>query len=113
MQRAPGTCNRPGCPNVPVYRGRCPEHVQWNSLSPRQRGRALMDDRDRLMRSRGRICQRCYGPPPLELHHLDGDPANDHDSNRILLCVDCHRIETAEQRVTGGEQLTLTDEGTD
>jgi hypothetical protein len=90
MKRAAGTCNRPGCTGIPVYRGRCPQHVQWSALTPRQRGRALMQRRARLMRARGQRCQRCGGPPPLELHHRDGDPANDADANLELVCPACH-----------------------
>ena len=103
VKRAPGTCNQPGCPNVPIYRGRCPEHVQWNSLSPRQRGRALIQQRDRLMRSRGRRCQQCDGPPPLELHHVDGDVTNNDPANCRMLCHHCHLEATPRQLRLGVE----------
>ena len=99
MKRAPGTCNQPGCAGVPIYRGRCPQHVQWNNLSPRQRGRALIDRRHRTMRARGHTCQQCGGPPPLELHHLDGNPANDQPDNLSLLCHDCHAEHTRQQQL--------------
>jgi 5-methylcytosine-specific restriction endonuclease McrA len=93
VKRAPGTCAEPGCADAPVYRGRCSTHVQWNT-SPRQRGRALMARRNRIARTRGRRCHRCGAPPtpghPLELHHIDGNPTNDHLANLELLCDDCH-----------------------
>ena len=102
VKRAAGTCNVDGCAGIPIYRGRCPEHVQWNNLSPRQRGRALMDQRDRMLRSRGRRCQQCAGPPPLELHHVDGDVTNNEPDNTVLLCRDCHRAAVPRQlRLTG------------
>jgi hypothetical protein len=90
VKRAAGTCNRPGCTGTPVYRGRCAVHAQWNAPVPRQRGRALIQRRARLMRARGPRCQQCGGPPPLELHHRDGNPANDADANLRLLCRACH-----------------------
>jgi hypothetical protein len=90
MKRAAGTCNVDRCAGIPVYRGRCREHLTWNTLAPRQRGRALMRRRDRTMRARGARCERCGAPPPLELHHRDGNPANDADANLELVCHACH-----------------------
>jgi hypothetical protein len=90
MKRAAGTCNEPGCAGVPIYRGRCQQHAQWNPLAPRQRGRALMQRRARLIRRRGPRCERCGAPPPLELHHLDANAANDDPENLRLLCLACH-----------------------
>jgi HNH endonuclease len=98
MKRAAGTCNQPGCANVPVYRGRCILHVEWSGLTPRQRGRALVERRHRIMRARGRVCEQCGEPPPLELHHRDGDTSNDRPANLQLLCLSCHREATAWQR---------------
>lgn len=92
---------------MPVYRGRCPVHVRWAGLSPRQRGRALVERRERIMRTRGRACHQCAGPPPLELHHRNGDPSDDRVENLALLCRDCHAVETERLRVAGPEQLTL------
>jgi hypothetical protein len=83
----------PGCAGVPVYRGRCAAHLQWNAPT-RERGRALVDRRARLMRARGARCQQCGARPPLELHHRDGNPANDSDTNLRLLCYACHRKAT-------------------
>jgi len=107
VKRAAGTCNQPGCAGIPIYRGRCPVHVQWAGLSPRQRGRALVERRERILRSRGRTCQQCAGPPPLELHHADGDPSNDAPSNLRVLCRDCHAAATERQRTEPPSQLTL------
>jgi hypothetical protein len=56
-----------------------------------------MQRRARLMRQRGARCERCRRPPPLELHHLDGNPANDADHNLILLCSTCHIEATRQQ----------------
>ena len=91
----------PGCSGVPIYRGRCPAHVQWQGLTPRQRGRALIERRDRIMRARGRTCQQCGDGGRLELHHVDGDPSNDAPDNLMLLCLDCH-VEAG--RVVRGER---------
>jgi 5-methylcytosine-specific restriction endonuclease McrA len=92
VKRAPATCAEPGCLGVPVYRGRCLAHARWNPNPDRQRGRRLTERRARLMRRRGARCQRCSAPPPLELHHRDGDPANDRLDNLELLCPDCHLV---------------------
>ena len=99
MKRAAGTCNQPGCIGIPVYRGRCPEHAQWNTLTTRQRGRALMARRRRLIRAAFGRCVRCGTAGPLELHHRDGNPGNDEPSNLQPLCPDCHRA--------AGRQLEL------
>jgi hypothetical protein len=99
MKRAAGTCNEPGCAGIPIYRGRCSVHVRWSGLTPRQRGRALVERRDRIMRARGRTCEQCGDGGPLELHHSDGDPANDDPANLRLLCRDCHLEATRERRL--------------
>lgn len=37
-------------------------------------------------------CERCRRPwRPLEVAHLDGDPANMRPSNLAVLCLACHR----------------------
>jgi 5-methylcytosine-specific restriction endonuclease McrA len=102
VKRAPGSCNQPGCPNAPIYRGRCAEHVRWNNLSPRQRGRALMAQRERALRAGGKRCQQCAAPPPLELHHRDGDVTNNQPDNLRLLCRDCHRVAVPPQLQLSG-----------
>ena len=102
MKRAPGTCNVDGCAGIPIYRGRCPLHVQWQGLSPRQRGRALVARRDRILRARGRTCQQCGDGGRLELHHLDGDTTNDDPTNLRLLCHDCHVEANREQQLELG-----------
>ena len=56
------------------------------------------------MRARGRTCQQCGDGGRLELHHDDGNPANDDPANLRLLCHDCHVEATEQQR---GEQLGL------
>jgi 5-methylcytosine-specific restriction endonuclease McrA len=95
VQRAPGTCSQPGCAGIPLYRGRCLEHAQWNAYPERQRGRILQRRRARLIHTRGARCQRCRRTHvELELHHLDGDASNDDDRNLELLCRDCHRAAT-------------------
>ena len=98
MNRALGTCSEPGCPDAPVYRGRCYLHTRWNPPTPRQRGRALMARRRRIMRNRGPYCQQCGGHGPLELHHKDGDVSNDRLDNLELLCGACHLAATLLER---------------
>jgi hypothetical protein len=57
-----------------------------------------MARRARVRRAARNRCQHCGAPPPLELHHRDGNPANDRLDNLRLLCVDCHLEATHEQR---------------
>lgn len=43
-----------------------------------------------LERARYR-CQRCFRLAPLDVAHLDGNPANRDGSNLAALCRTCHR----------------------
>lgn len=39
------------------------------------------------------LCERCHLVPPLDRHHRDGNPQNNHPSNISCLCRKCHQIE--------------------
>jgi hypothetical protein len=44
-------------------------------------------------------CCRCRTPGrPIQIHHIDGDPANNAEENLAVLCLDCHD----DTLVTGG-----------
>jgi glutamine synthetase len=47
-------------------------------------------------RDMGEVCERCGFEPvvarQLEVHHRDGDRANDAADNRVTLCANCHRL---------------------
>lgn len=70
-------------------------HKPWHT----RKFQDLKQDRTRrefLVRKRGRFCQVCnksrwQGKPiPLELHHQDGNPANNVEDNCIVICPNCH-----------------------
>jgi hypothetical protein len=46
----------------------------------------------RLIAAQGGRCAQCGEPGPLELHHIDHEPANDDPVNHVMLCRRCHRI---------------------
>lgn len=52
--------------------------------------------RKRLLKRHGTMCQSCNNtewlghPIPVEVHHLDGNPRNNSESNLQLLCPNCH-----------------------
>jgi 5-methylcytosine-specific restriction endonuclease McrA len=58
----------------------------------RMRGGAWMKRREQLLRAFAYKCQRCGAiDRPLEIHHVDGNPANNQFSNTVPLCLDCHK----------------------
>lgn len=52
--------------------------------------------KNKLIKERGNACQECKielwldKPIKLELHHIDGNRANNDPNNLILLCPNCH-----------------------
>ena len=37
-------------------------------------------------------CEKCKGVAPLEIHHKDGNRANNEIENLQILCKTCHRV---------------------
>jgi methionyl-tRNA synthetase len=53
--------------------------------------------RKRLIKERGRQCERCETTAdPLELHHIDHDLYHNNDDNLLLVCRSCQMKYTAE-----------------
>lgn len=44
----------------------------------------------RILYDCARTCCVCRLPRPVQIHHLDGDRTNNHDSNLAALCSECH-----------------------
>lgn len=44
----------------------------------------------RAVKYRGTICEMCGVVEHLQLHHIDGNPANNAPENRMTLCWSCH-----------------------
>jgi 5-methylcytosine-specific restriction endonuclease McrA len=57
----------------------------------RLRGRTGVELRETVRRIHGHRCQDCGATGvPLDVHHRDGDPANNALSNLEPLCRSCH-----------------------
>lgn len=68
----------------------------------------------RLLQIRGKhpACVLCESPERLEIHHRDGDRANNLPENHVVLCRDCHAIaewfiRPVEARLRGVTQLSI------
>ena len=68
----------------------CAEHRPW-----RPRGRHNARLRSRVFAVYRRRCHECgRSDVPLEVHHVNGDPADNAIANTIPLCRDCHYAAT-------------------
>lgn len=47
--------------------------------------------RVKLVKERGGMCQICSSDIFHHIHHLDGDPSNNDESNLLLVCIECHK----------------------
>jgi DNA-directed RNA polymerase subunit RPC12/RpoP len=45
-----------------------------------------------LFERAGNACQHCGQTFALDIHHIDGNPANNSKTNLIVLCATCHRL---------------------
>jgi HNH endonuclease len=71
----------------------CPQHLPCPADPGRLRGRRNQQRRARLIAQQGGRCgHRGTAGEPLELHHIDHDPANDAPGNTVMLCRRCHRL---------------------
>jgi hypothetical protein len=66
---------------------RCPKCL---GAQERPRGRRWMKRRKVVFRRAGWICERCHERLAVEVHHEDGDPANNSFANLMACCHDCH-----------------------
>jgi hypothetical protein len=71
------------------------------------RGRANQQRRAALTALQGGRCGRCGTIAPLELHHLDHDPANDSPSNWSMLCRPTTGSRVASRAENGPELPTV------
>lgn len=113
-------CAQPGCPAIATTRGYCAEHARpVNAARHRaldeRRGSAASRGYDHRWRgvrrwvlARRPRCADCarLGRVTLatEVHHLDGNPRNNHDDNLLSLCKPCHSRRTAAERGGGGRK---------
>jgi 5-methylcytosine-specific restriction endonuclease McrA len=60
--------------------------------------------KDKLIRQRGKRCERCGASSRLEMHHIKRviDGGKSVPENLLLLCPTCHRAETKKQRGRNG-----------
>ena len=76
------------------YCGRC----QPNYAPERLRGRRWLRKRLAVLKRAGFVCERCDSRIAEEVHHVDGDPANNRPENLTALCRRCHLEVEAEKR---------------
>jgi len=102
-RRALHECNRPGCHNL-CSTPYCEEHTrppqprQDRRPSASKRGYDTLWKKRRdmfLARSENAMCRRCtergiHGVPSEMVHHRDGNPRNNDESNWEPLCRECH-----------------------
>lgn len=66
-----------------------------------------------LLRVRDHRCELCDyvewrgSPIPLEVHHVDGDPLNNHPSNLLLICPNCHALTPSFRSKNRGSGRTV------
>jgi len=60
----------------------------------------------RVLFESDRICCICRQKRPVQIHHMDENPANNDPENLAVLCLDCHR----DTQIRGGFDRKL-DEG--
>jgi HNH endonuclease len=87
-------CAEEGCWRPATRRGRCPTHQRKRDPN-RMDGRTIQRTRRLLQMRDGPRCQHpngsllsCHGP--LEIHHRDGNPANNRLDNLELQCTGHH-----------------------
>jgi 5-methylcytosine-specific restriction endonuclease McrA len=83
----------PSCRQLLDAGSYCPSCQPWAADPGRVRGRRNQPRRAHLIALQGGRCARCgaFGVP-LELHHIDHNPANNAPANTIVLCRRCHRL---------------------
>jgi HNH endonuclease len=82
-------CAQPGCTGIPIHAGRCRAHARWPTGNPRRAsGWEISRLKAMLIAERGERCEYRGGDHagPLELHHVDSDPSNNHPDNLELRC---------------------------
>lgn len=117
-QRAPRPCSRPGCPELVLGGGFCPEHAKTDTADARRPSAAARGYDVKWRKTRARYlralnplaCENCGRTPteagPLEVDHLDGlgprGPRGHDPTNLQALCKSCHATKTAHQTNIGG-----------
>ena len=65
-------------------------NLQCTGLAHMHENPSLDAIRKRYAHLLGNVCERCGATENLDLHHKDGNPANNEPSNRMTLCDSCH-----------------------
>jgi hypothetical protein len=82
-------CQHEGCPNPATRGGRCAQH-QLNQRGQRLNGWDGQRQRQKTIAQRGEHCEVCGAGPPIELHHVNGNPSDNTPTNLMLVCPAHH-----------------------
>jgi len=118
--RPPHECRKPGC-HVLTNTPYCEEHTRprestqkpRESTTDRGYGHSWQKRREAyLARAENVLCRRCTaagirGIRAELIHHKDGNPHNNDESNLEPLCNDCHERHHGRKRATWDENLDL------
>jgi hypothetical protein len=74
--------------NTPMF------DVPHVKIERKRKKRIPLTDKERniILDARGRKCEDCGKDHDLQIHHLDGNPANNALENLMVACYTCHKI---------------------
>lgn len=77
----------------------CSHHEVDNGMTRKTRTEIPADTAAQVLFASDRTCCVCRKPEkPVQIHHVDENPANNDDDNLAVLCFDCHH----ETQIRGG-----------
>ena len=112
-------------PDATICRGVCPKiarqraYIQrWKQgLEDGMRAPGLLSNHIRkyLLDTRGQRCEECKWRRrnpitklvPLHVHHIDGNPYNNVETNLVLLCPNCHSLKPNHGSLNTGQGRTI------
>ena len=108
-QRLRSPCKAPGCPGLATQTGFCEKHAPEAGRYDRERGTAAQRGYGgnwrkirAMLLAREPLCRECdrqgKTTAATMVHHIDGNPHNNHPSNHVPLCDVCHAVIGRRQR---------------
>jgi 5-methylcytosine-specific restriction endonuclease McrA len=91
----PKPCLEPGCGKLTDGGSYCPEHKREGFSRGRTGARGTTAKwrrlRTKILERDGHRCVYCHTDVALEVHHVNGDPTDDRETNLETVCKNCHR----------------------